>query len=132
MILVGQNAGALLAFSDLAAEGLDLAVGSPADVGVAARLRHGGQMEAVAARIGPTGIDVRREDALARLPRLLPRGGALLDLLDDPVGELTVVFLGTVRFLRRVLLGLFLHGCCLLLLAGSRGPSPGKDFLGGG
>ena len=92
MVLEGEDAGALLAFSDLAVPGLDLTVGSPADIRVAARLRDGREMQAVPSGVGASGIDVRGEHALARPPRLLPRRCALADLLDDRLGELAVVF----------------------------------------
>ena len=49
-------------------------------------------MQAVAAPVGAARIDVRGEHALARPPGLLPGRGALADLLDDPLGELAVVF----------------------------------------
>ena len=92
MVLEREDPCPLLALSDLAAPGLDLAVGSPADVDVAARLLDGGEVQAVAARVGASGIDVGGQHALARPPGLLPRCGALADLLDDPVGELAVIF----------------------------------------
>ena len=79
-------------FPHLAAPGLDLAVGSPAHVAVAALLLDGGEVQAVASRVGASGIDVRGKHALARPPGLLPGRGALADLLDDPVGELAVIF----------------------------------------
>ena len=97
-------------FLHLSAPGLDLAVGSPAHVAVAALLLDGREMQAVPSRVGASGIDVRGQHALARPPGLLPGRGALADLLDDPLGELAVIFvvfhrlvlLGAVRILPRV------------------------------
>ena len=110
VVLEREDAGATLAFSDLAAPGLDLAVGAPAHVAVAALLLHGGKVQAVAARVRAAGVDVGGEHALARPPGLLPGRGALADLLDDPLGELAVVFVvfhsssssGAVRIVPRV------------------------------
>ena len=92
VVLEREDASALLALAHLSALDLSLAIGAPAHVAVTAFLLHGGQVQAVAARVGASGIDVRGEHALARPPGLLPGRGALADLFDDPVGELVVVF----------------------------------------
>ena len=109
MVLEREDPCPLLALPDLSAPGLDLAVGAPAHVAVAARLLDGGEVQAVAARVGASGIDVGGQHALARPPGLLPGRGALADLFDDR-GRRTggdtrrvssVFLLGAVRILSR-------------------------------
>ena len=84
----------LLALADVPAGLLDLAVAAPGRVGVAAFEPVQGQVQRVAAAVVAPAGEVVREDALARLPRLLLPRGALFERLDDARGELLVVLSG--------------------------------------
>ena len=94
-LLAGEEDDVLagLALSDLAAESLDLAVGAPAVVAVAAGVGRHGQVEGVAPGIFPGAGHVLGERRFAGLPGLLPWGGALPDPFDQLVGKVAVVVL---------------------------------------
>ena len=89
-----HDGGSRLALAYVPSRLLDLAVATPARVGVATVEPLHGKVDGVATPTVASAAEVVRHDPLARLPRFLPRRGPFLQRLDDPLGDLLVVLVG--------------------------------------